>query len=149
MKVVDGGGGIGEVGFTLIGTRDDFRVNGDNSTTPIVQITAMSNLYGVTFSWYVLKSQFTADGPLNLANLMTSDVNAVCGYQHVQDFRTEVDEGPSQLLYNFGIITVGTDDQTITTDVQQRMDMLNIPATFTLIDAAWQTLVTLGAPPTG
>lgn len=149
VRVVDGGGGVGVQDYQLDGSEDTFRVNPDGSTTPIVQITATSGLYGVTYTWFVSEAEFVATGPRNLANLMTADVNAVCGYQHVQDFRTEQDQGPSRLLYNFAVITVGTDDQAITKDVTRRMDMLNTPETFTLIDAAWQLLLDLGAPPTG
>ena len=144
-----GGGGVGTQDFTLVGTLDTFRVNQDNTTTPLVQITAFAILYGVTFTFFVTELQFAADGALNLTNLMAADVNAVCAAPHVQAFRTEQDQDRSGLLYNYAVITVGTDDLAITKDVTQRMDSLNTPATFQLIDDAWAKLVALGAPPTG
>lgn len=140
-----GGGGVGEQDFTLIGVADTFRVNQDNTTTPIVQITAFAILYGVTFTFFVTEAAFAADGARNLTNLKTADVNAVSSYAHVQAFRSEQDQDRSGLLYNYAVITVGTDDLAITKDVTQRMDEINTPATYTLIDDAWKKLQELGA----
>ncbi len=149
MIIDPGGGGAPADGYDLIGTVGTFRVNQNNTTTPIVQITARSQQYGVQFTWDVLTSTFQADGAQTLAGLKTSQVNVICGHPQVQAFRTEADQDRSDLLYNFAIITVGTNDQTITDTVSVRMDQIGDPAAFTAIDAMWAQLVAWGAPPTG
>lgn len=148
MKVLQGPGGPPDLAaFTGVGVMQTFRVKPDNITEPVVQITATSVLYGVTFTWFITEATFQADGAKNAAQQMTTDVNAVCGYQHVQDFRSEQDQGPSGLLYNYGVITVGTDDGAFSYPVTKIMDQINTPATFGLIDDAWAKLVELGAQP--
>ena len=150
MRTVDsegnasGEGGPG-VGYTLISTTPTFRVNADQTTTPVVDITAQSTVYGVQFTWTVLGTTWATDGPAAFVPLKTAEVNQVCAHEHVQDFRTETDAGPSQVLYHYAVITVGTDDQAITDDVRVRMDHLNDPATFGAIDAAWSKLAEAGA----
>lgn len=147
MEVVQGPGGTPDLAqYQLVGVLQTFRVNSDSTTTPIVQITAYSVAYGVTFTWFITEATFQADGAKNAAEQMTTDVNAVCGYRHVQEFRTEQDQDRSGLLVNNAVITVGTDDESITAVVTQRMDHLNTPATFGLIDNAWKLLVDAGAP---
>ena len=49
------------------------------------------------------------------------------------------------MLYNYGVITVGNDDGTITDTVRARMDQLNAPATFGAINAAVKRLNAAGA----
>lgn len=131
--------------YTYVGSARTFRVNADQSTTPIVNVTAISNLYGVQFTWTVLAQTWDADGPAGVIPLKTEEVNAVCGHDHVQDFRTETDQGPSQVLYNYGVITVGPDEGLQTDEVRVRMDHLNDPSTFAAIDAKWSQLAAAGA----
>lgn len=146
MEVLPGGGGSGSGSdVQVISSTDAFRVNNDLTETLLTLITAYSKTYGVTFSFFVLRTTFQADGAQNLAGLYGSDVDAVCGYANVQAFRTEQDQDRSRLLYNFAVITVGTPDLSFQTDVTQRMDLLNTPETFGEIDKAWQLLVNLGA----
>jgi hypothetical protein len=76
---------------------------------------------------------------------MTANVNEVCGYRNVIGFRSEQDLDASQLLINNGVITVGTADGAIQSEVRVRMDHLNDVSTFQAIDAAWQVLVAAGA----
>lgn len=131
--------------YTFAGSARTFRVNADQSTTPVVNVTAISNLYGVQFTWTVTAATWDASGPAGVIPLKTEEVNAVCGHEHVQDFRTETDQGPSQVLYNYAVITVGTDDQAITDEVRVRMDHLNDPTTFAAIDHTWSQLAAAGA----
>lgn len=150
MRTADGGdpgGGPGGAGaaFTLLGSVRTFRVNGDQTTTPVVDVTAQSSLYGVQFTWTVLASTWDSDGPAAFVPLKAAEVNVICAHDHVQDFRTEKDQGPSQVLYNYAVITVGTDDQAVTDEVRVRMDHINDPATFGKIDAVWSQLAAAGA----
>src|SRR5207248_5143075 len=114
-----------------------FRVNPDGSTTPVINVTAQSKKYGVSYTWTMLASAWDTDGGPPLIALKTEQVNVICGHEHVQDFRTETDQGPSQQLFNFAVITVGTDDGAITDDVRARMDHIGDPSVFALIDADW------------
>lgn len=150
MRTVDGGdvGGDGaSIGgaYILISTDSTFRVNADQSTTAVVNVTAQSVVFGVQFTWTVLRTTWNSDGPAAFVPLKTAEVNTICAHPHVQDFRTEQDQGPSQVLYNYAVITVGTDDGSITDDVRVRMDHINDPATFGLIDSTWQRLADAGA----
>ena len=105
----------------------------------------MSNTFGVQFTWSVLASTWDASGPAGVVPLKTAEVNTICAHAHVQDFRTETDQGPSQVLYNYAVITVGTADQAITDEVRQRMDEIGLPAVFGKIDHVWSQLAAGGA----
>jgi hypothetical protein len=131
--------------YTLIGTVRTFRVNSDGTFTPVVNITAVSRTYGVQFTFTIRASTFDADGAPPLTALRTTWVDTICAHDHVQGFHTEQDQGPDQILYNYAMIEVGTDDGSITDEVRVRMDQLNTPAAFGAIDAAWRRLVALGA----
>lgn len=145
LAPVGGGGLSGGESHSLIATNRTFRVNNDGTFTPVVNITAMSTEYGVQFTFTVLAKTFDLDGAPALLTEKTGQVNEVCGHAHVQGFWTETDQGPDQILYNFAVITVGTDDGAITTTVNQRMDHLGDTSTFTAIDGAWNKLKALGA----
>lgn len=140
-----GGGDASDHPYQLIGTTRTFRVNTDGTFTPVVNITAASRLYGVQFTFTLLASTFNTDGGPPLTAERTAWVDEICGYRHVQGFHSETDQGPDQVLYNFGVIEVGTDDGAITDETRVRMDHLNDQATFAAIDATWKRLVDLGA----
>lgn len=139
------GGDAADHPYIPIGTVRTFRVNNDGTFTPIVNITAASALYGVQFTFTLPAKTFDDDGGPPLTAERTAWVDEICGHAHVQDFWSETDQGPSQVLYNYGIITVGTDDSAITNQVRARMDQLNDEATFSAIDKAWKQLQALGA----
>lgn len=151
MEVLQGGGDTpGGSAYVLIGQARTFRVNTSaNTFTPIVNVTAQSVAYGVQFTWTVPASTVDNDGLPSVATQKTGEVNQICATAHVQDLRTEQDQGPSQVLYNFAVITVGTDDQSITDEVRVRMDMINEPAAFQAIADSWARLVAAGAPASG
>jgi hypothetical protein len=140
-----GGGDAADHPYRLIGTQRTQRVNNDGTLTPIVNITAQSVLYGVQFTFTILASTFDTDGGPPLTAERTNWVDEICGHAHVQGFWSEQDQGPDQILYNYGVITVGTDDGAITDQVRVRMDHLNDSATFGAIDASWKRLQALGA----
>lgn len=145
LAPVDQGGDAADHPYTPIATQRTFRVNNDGTFTPVVNITAASTTYGVQFTFTLLASTFDDDGGPPLTAERTAWVDEICGHAHVQDFWSETDQGPSQLLYNYGVITVGTDDGAITTQVRVRMDLLNAESTFAAIDKAWKQLQALGA----
>lgn len=139
-----GGGDASEHPFIPIGIQRGTRLNNDGTFTPVVNVTAQSALYGVQFTFTVLASNWDADVGPTLTAERANWVDEVCGAAHVQDFWTESDEGPSSILYNYAIITVGTDDKALTDEVSVRMDHLNDQATFAAIDKAWQRIVAMG-----
>lgn len=146
----DGGGAPGGSAYTLVGQQRTFRVNTSaNTFTPIVNVTVQSVAYGVQYTWTVLAKTVDDDGLPSVAEQKTGEVNQICSTDHVQDFRTEQDQGPSQVLYNYAVITVGTDDGAITDEVRVRMDLINQPSAFAAITACWNRLVAAGAPATG
>jgi len=141
----DGTPYVGGGEFDLVGTASSFRVNANNTTTPIVQITARSKAYGVTFTFNVSQQTFDNNGAPELAFLKTEQVNLIAGMDHVYAVRSEEDQGRDGNLYNYLVVTVGTDDGEITTDVRIRMDQLDTPGAVGAINSAWDQLVALGA----
>jgi hypothetical protein len=120
------------------------RVNNDGTFTPVVNITALSNKYGVQFTFTILASTYDADGGPPETELRTEWVDAVCGHPHVVSFYTQQDQGPDQVLYNYAQIGVGPEGATEGDVVSVRMDHLNDPSTFGAIDASWNRQVDLG-----
>lgn len=145
MQVIQGPGSTGGNPYTSYRIARSFRVGNDGSFLPIVTITAVSVAYGVSFSFDLTAATFETDGGPPLTYERTGWVDEVCAQPHVQGFRTMRDSGPDDILYWFAVITVGTDDGQLTDEVQQRMDHLNDPGTFALIDACWNRLVAMGA----
>lgn len=140
-----GGGDAADHPYRLIGTNRTSRANNDGTYTPVVNITLQSVLYGVQFTFTILASTFDGGGAPPLEAERTAWVDQICGHDHVQGFRSEQDTGPDLILYNFGVITVGTDDGAITDEVRARMDHLNDSSTFAAIEKSWQRLVEAGA----
>jgi len=145
MRLADGGDVTATDAYKLVTSKRSFRPNADGSTTSVVNITARSLQYDVQYTWTILASTWDIDqGHLAIA-IKTAEVNKICGYDHVQDFRTEQDQGPSEQLYNYAVITVGTDDGLITDYTTHRMDSIDSASVFTDIDTVWQRLVAAGA----
>jgi len=137
VRVVEAGATVADYAYNLISATRTFRVNSDGSTTPVINVTAQSQKYDVLYTWTMLAATWDSDQGGPAVSLKTEQVNAICDWPHVQDFRTETDQGASQVLYNFAVITVGTDDEAITNDLRVRMDHLNASSVFTQIDALW------------
>lgn len=146
----DTGGGAGSTDYILVGVADDFRVNPSNNTfTPVVNVTAQSVVYGVQYTWTILQKTWLGGNQAAILSAKAAEVDAIMEEPHVVDFRTESNQGPSQVIYNYAVITVGTADRTITSEVTARMDQLTAPSVQTNILAAWAALVAAGAPATG
>ena len=145
MRPADEGSTASDSAYWPRGATRTFRVNPDGSTTPIVIVSAQSKKYGVTYTWTMLASTWDTDGGPPAIALKTEEVNVICGHEHVQDFRSEQDQGPSNQLFNYAVITVGTDDQVLTDEARWRMDSIGQPGVFAAIDAVWARLVAIGA----
>lgn len=140
-----GGTAPADTAYTLVAAARITRPSSDNNVQEVVQVTARSHLYLVTYTWFVETASWTADGANPIIALKTSEVNAVCGYDHVIGFRTVQDYDQSRLLVNYAVITVGTDDGSIQdengpTYHPVRMDQLDGTAPFAAADAIWHTL---------
>jgi hypothetical protein len=131
--------------YTLVGSQEIRRTTSDQTVQTVEQITARSKFYQVTYTWFMELITFHSDGVVAAAELKTSEVDLICAHPHVQGFRTEQDFNPSQLLVNFAVIDVGTDDLSAITPVRWEMDQIGEPGVFAAIDKAWTKLVDLGA----
>lgn len=140
-----GGGAATNNNYRLIGVVRGLRVNNDGTVTPIVTVTASSVTYGVQFTFTMTAQAWDTNGGPPQTTLRTEWVDAICAYDHVIGFRTEQDQGPDQILYNYGVITVGTADGAISDETRVRMDHLNDVSTFQAIDATWSRLAAAGA----
>jgi|SRR5215831_3044692 len=145
MRPTDEGSSAQNDAYQLIGALDTFRVNANNTTTDLVQLTARSILYDVQFTWSILKTTFQGEGGPAAAALKTEQVNEIAGADHVYAVRSEQDQDKSGVLYFYLVVTVGTDDGSITTDVPIRMDNIGLPSAFAAIADAWKKLQALGA----
>jgi hypothetical protein len=144
MEVADEGGTAADDAYQVVGQNSTYRVNNNNTTTPIEQITARSVKYDVTFTFNVTQSAYLGAGAANLARLKTSQVNALAAEDHVIGVRGEEDQGSDGNLYNYLVVTVGTPDGERQSDVRIRMDHLGEPSAFAQISRAWDLLVSLG-----
>jgi hypothetical protein len=140
-----GGSDTADHPYIPISSARTFRVNNDGTFTPVVNVTAASATYGVQFTFTILASTWDTDGGPPLTAERAGEVDEVCAHPHVVGFRTETDQGSDQVLYNYAVITVGTDDGAITDETRVRMDQLGGGATFAQIDATWKRLQAWGA----
>jgi len=131
--------------YQIVSQLSTFKVNPNNTTTAIEQITARSVKYDVTFTFNVPKTTYVSDGAPPLVALKTGQVNQLAGHEHVVAVRGEEDQGLDGNLYNYLVVTVGTPDGERTSDVRIRMDNIGLPSAFGAVDAAWNTLVSLGS----
>jgi hypothetical protein len=144
MEVAIDGGSAADDQYQVVGQVSTYRVNNNNTTTPIEQITARSIKYDVTFTFNVTQSAYLGAGAAILAQNKTSQVNALAGYDHVIGVRGEEDQGSDGNLYNYLVVTVGTPDGERSSDVRIRMDHVGDPSAFAAISRAWDLLVALG-----
>jgi hypothetical protein len=144
MRTADGGDTAATDAYQIVGQTSTFRVNANNTTTAIEQITARSVKYDVTFTFNVTAATYQADGAPPLVALKTSEVNQLAAHDHVIGVRGEEDQGADGNLYNYLVVTVGTDDGERSSDVRIRMDQIGLPSAFGQVDAAWSLLTSLG-----
>lgn len=144
MQILDTGASVGTSEYEVVSQSSTFRVNANNTTTAIEQITARSLLYDVTFTFNVTAATYNADGAAVLASEKTAQVNEIAGHDHVVALRGEEDQGSDGNLYNYLVVSVGTADGSRYSDVRIRMDNIGTPAAFGAIDKAWNLLTALG-----
>lgn len=137
------GGSNSTTAYTLVAAAPTSRVAGDNTIQDVISVTATSQLYGVTYTWFVTPKAWTTDGGPPLIELKTEQVNAIMEAPHVIGFRTVQDQDASRLLVNYAVISVGTADGAIYDEVQVRMDNLGSPAAFGAIESTWNRLNTI------
>lgn len=144
LAAVDAGGGA-TYPYHFVSAQHTQRVNNDGTFTPVVNITLQSVLYGVQFTYTILQTTWDNGGAPETEQTHTKWVDAVCAYPHVIGFHTEPDQGPDQIIYNWGVILVGPEGANTGIEVRQRMDHLGSGSTFAMIDRAWQQLEAAGA----
>jgi hypothetical protein len=138
------GGDAAEDAYDVIAQLSTYRVNNNNTTTPIEQITARSQQFDVVFTFNVTQQTYLNAGAANLARLKTTEVNAIARLEHVIGVRGEEDQGTDGNLYNYLVVTVGTPDGERQSDVRIRMDQIGEPSAFGAVHRAWDLLVALG-----
>lgn len=144
MLVAPNGDSVGDAEYAIVGQNSTFKVNPNNTTTAIEQITARSLKYDVTFSFNVTKHTFDNNGAQVLVAERTAQVNEIAGHDHVYAVRGEEDQGRDGNLYNYLVVTVGTPDGERTTDVRIRMDQIGTVGAFQAINTAYANLLAVG-----
>jgi hypothetical protein len=145
----EGGTSPESAAYHLVAAARTQRVTSDNTLQNVIQVTAQSQMFGVTFTWFVEPVNWTADGAPGVVGLKTSQVNVICGHEHVIGFRSVQDQDASRLLNNYAIITVGRDDGSAQNENDStfhpvRMDQIGTPLPFNVIDALYAPLAALG-----
>lgn len=148
MLALPGGESVGTDEYEIVGQNSSYRINPNNTTTPIEQITARSLKYGVTFTFNVTQATYLANSGPVLASEKTAQVNELAAVDHVIAVRGEEDQGPDGNLYNYLVVTVGTPDGERTQDVRIRMDQIGTQGAFAAVTRAWNLMNTLGATST-
>ena len=144
MLANPGGDSVGTDAYEIVAQNSTYRLNTNNTTTPIEQITARSLKYPVEFTFNVTKQTYDNNGAPVLASEKTAQVNEIAGVTHVIGVRGEEDQGPDGNLYNYLVVTVGTPDGTRQQDVRIRMDQIGTVGAFAAIDQAWTLMNDLG-----
>jgi hypothetical protein len=144
MEVVPDAGDAPDDEYQVVGQNSTYRVNNNNTTTPIEQITARSVKYDVVFTFNVTATTYNNAGAAVLARSKTAEVNAIAKLDHVIGVRGEEDQGNDGNLYNYLVVTVGTPDGERSSDVRIRMDHLGDPSAFGQVHRAWDLLNALG-----
>ena len=62
MRTADGGDAYSPSDYQIVSQTSTYKINNNNTTTPIEQITARSPKYGVVFTFNVLMATYLADG---------------------------------------------------------------------------------------
>jgi len=148
LEAVDGGGAAQDA-YEVIDSNSTFRVNPNNTTTAIEQITARSVKYDVTFIFNVLRKTFLDDGAPGLAAEKVSQVNYICARDHVVACRGDQDQDRSGNLYNYLVVTVGYPAGGPSTEVWIRMDQIGTSGAFAQLDKAWDLVQKMGPVATG
>lgn len=140
-----GSDGVSASAFEIVSQLSTEQINTNNTTTPIEQITFYSPLYDVQATFNVLQTTYQADGAKALVAEKVAQVNALCAEDHVVAARGAPDQDPkSGQLYNYLVLTVGTDDYARTSEVWVRMDHLGTVDAFKAIADAWSLIQNLG-----
>lgn len=148
MLANPGGSSVGSGAYDIIDQESTVQVNPNGTTTDIEQITFRSLTYDVVATFNVLASTYQADGAPGLVSEKTAQLEQLCASEHVVGARGAPDQDKrTGLLYNYLVLTVGTDDFARTSEVWVRMDHLGTTAAFAAIDQAWNLIQSLG--PTG
>lgn len=141
----DPGGGLEpDDAYDIISQVSSYKVNSNNTTTPIESITARSRKFDVTYTFNVTKAVYDNAGAPNLTRLKTSQVNAIARVDHVIGIHGEEDQGTDGNLYNYLVVTVGTPDGERSSDVRIRMDRIGEPEAFGAVHGAWDLMNALG-----
>jgi hypothetical protein len=146
----DGGGtSPAAAAYRLIAAARTQRVTSDNTLQSIIQVTAQSIMFLVTFTWFVEPKNWTASGAPGIVPLKTSQVNTICAHEHVIGFRSIQDQDASRLLNNYTIITVGREDGSAQNENDAtfhpvRMDQVGGTLPFDVIDALYAPLAAVG-----
>jgi hypothetical protein len=144
VEVVPDAGDAPDDAYQVVSQTSTYRVNANNTTTPIEQVTARSVKYDVVFTFNVTATTYNNAGAAVLARSKTAEVNAIAKLDHVIGVRGEEDQGSDGNLYNYLVVTVGTDDGERSSDVRIRMDHLGEPSAFGQVHRAWDLLTALG-----
>jgi hypothetical protein len=142
------GGAAGESGSVVPGSvtsRDTILVQPGGGVVDAATISAIDGIYGIAFSFTLPKTQWQTQIIKVSASNYASYIQQIGGHDHVVAAWYAPDTNAAGILIDTLVVVVQTDDGTSSAEVEIPFSMLNTPAAFNRIDAAYGQLVELQA----
>jgi hypothetical protein len=143
---VGGEGSVGASGSVRdVRSRDTILVQASGAVVDVATISAVDDIYGIAFEFTLPKTDWRAEIIKVSASNFASYIQAIGGHDHVIAAYYAPDTNAAGLLIDTLVVVVATDQEESTTEVEIPFSMLNTPAAFAKIDAAYQRLVAIQA----
>ncbi len=126
-------------------SRDTILVQPGGGVVDAATISAIDGVYGIPFEFTLPKTDWRAEIIAVSASNYASYIQQIGGHDHVVAAFYASDTNPAGLLIDTLVAVVATDDGLSTTDVVIPFPMLNTPAAFGKIDAAYTQLTAIQA----
>lgn len=141
VNVGDDGSSPPAGSFKVLGQTPSILVQGGTKVVDAMSITVEDQLYGVTFTFTIPRTEWAGSGTQNWASLYTTWVNALAAHDYVQGLSYTQDVNASGNLVDMLVVTVGTPDNENIADVEIELSKANSPASFGALQAAYDKLI--------
>jgi hypothetical protein len=140
------GGAAGTSGAVRdVRSRDTILVQSGGNVVDAATISAVDGIYGIYFEFTIPKTQWQAQIIQVSASDYASYIQQIGQHDHVTAAFYASDTNAAGLLVDTLVVVVETDDGESSAEVIIPFSMLNTPAAFARIDAAYNQLVSIEA----
>lgn len=147
MPILAGDGGAAGTSGSVrdVTSRDTILVQPGGRVVDAATISATDGKYGIPFEFTLPKTDWRANIVQVSASNYASYIQQIGGHDHVVAAYYAPDTNAAGLLIDTLIVVVATEDELSTTEVEIPFSMLNTPAAFGRIDAAYARLKAIEA----